>query len=74
MGYYETRYDPYHAGDPYKGKYYYDWEGDVEDFIRRNHRLRWFGPTGVGISVSYDLLYRPERRGMPMSFKDYFTP
>lgn len=74
VGYYESRYDPYHAGDPYKGKYYYDWEGMPEDFIRRNHRLRWLGPTGVGISVSYDFLYRPQRKGMRMSFKDYFTP
>ena len=74
FGYYQSHFDPYHAGDPYKGKYYYDWEGDVDDFIRRNHRFRWFGPTGVGISVSYDLLYRPQRKGGRMSFKDYFTP
>lgn len=58
FGYYQTLYDPYHAGDPYKGKYYYDWEGMPEDFLRRNHRLRWFGPTGVGVTISYDLIMK----------------
>lgn len=58
FGYYQTLYDPYHASDPYNGKYYYDWEGMPEDFISRNHRLRWFGPTGAGITISYDLIYK----------------
>ncbi len=57
-GYYESRYDSYHAGRPFAGKYYYDWTGDAADFKPRNWRLRWFGPTGVGISLSYDLLSR----------------
>ncbi|MBR6630077.1 MAG: DUF3575 domain-containing protein [Bacteroidaceae bacterium] len=55
VGYYHSLYDPYHASNPYNGKYYYDWEGPIEDFIRRNHRLRWFGPTGVGVTISYDI-------------------
>lgn len=58
LGYYHSLYDPYHASDPYNGKYYYDWEGAVEDFERRNHRFRWFGPTGLGITLSYDLFKR----------------
>ncbi len=58
VGYYETRFDPYHAGDPYHGKYYYDWPGMPEDFVPRNYRTRWFGPTGVGVTISYDLIYR----------------
>ena len=58
FGYYQSLFDPYHAGDPYKGKYYYDWDGPVEDFTRRNHRLHWFGPTGVGVTISYDLIMR----------------
>ena len=55
VGFYQSHYDPYHAGDPYAGKYYYDWEGLIENFQRRNHRLRWFGPTGLGVSISYDI-------------------
>lgn len=58
FGYYHSLYDPYHASDPYNGKYYYDWEGKIEDFLRRNHRLRWLGPTGAGVTISYDLLQR----------------
>ena len=58
LGYYHSLYDPYHASDPYNGKYYYDWDGAIEDFKRRNHRFRWFGPTGLGITLSYDLLQR----------------
>lgn len=58
VGYYHSIYDPYHAGEPGNDKYYYDWEGLIENFVRRNHRLRWFGPTGLGITLSYDLLNR----------------
>lgn len=58
LGYYHSLYDPYHASDPYNGKYYYDWDGPIENFIRRNHRLRWLGPTGAGITISYDLFKR----------------
>ena len=58
VGYYYSLYDPYHASDPFNGKYYHDWEGMPEDFIPRNHRLRWFGPTGAGVTISYDLIYK----------------
>ena len=58
VGYFHSIYDPYHASEPYNGKYYYDWNGAIEDFERRNHRLRWIGPTGVGVTLSYDLLQR----------------
>ena len=58
VGYYHSIYDPYHAGEKGNDKYYYDWDGPVENFIRRNHRLRWFGPTGLGITLSYDILKR----------------
>ena len=58
FGYYHSLYDPYHASDPYIGKYYYDWDGPIENFIRRNHRLRWLGPTGAGVTISYDLFKR----------------
>lgn len=57
-GYYESHYDPYDAGVPYEGKYYYRWYEEPESFIRRNWRFRWFGPTGVGVTLSYDILDR----------------
>ena len=66
-GFFETRYDPYKYGAKYdnagnfvSAKYYYDYDGDISLFVRRNHRFRsWFlYPTGAGITLSYDLLDR----------------
>lgn len=54
-GYYATFYDPYDAGSPYAGKYYYEWYDNPRLFIRRNMLFQWFGPTGAGITISYDL-------------------
>lgn len=58
FGFYESHYDNYHAGSPFGGKYYYNWDGDNDDFIRRNWRFRWFGPTGLGVTLSYDIFGR----------------
>lgn len=65
LGYYYGRYDPYHAGQPYNDKYYYDWEKDPGLFKRRNHMLNYIGPTGVGVTLSYDLLWRKSRKESP---------
>ena len=58
LGYYQTLFDPYHASDPYNGKYYYDWPYMPEDFVPRNHRLQLIGPTGAGVTISYELVRR----------------
>ena len=60
-GYYESYYDPYDAGDPYLGKYYYHWFDDPTKFVERNWRLRYFGPTGIGATISYDLIRIKEK-------------
>ena len=65
FGFYETRFDPYHASDPFNGKYYHDWFGMPDDFISRNHRLRWLGPTGAGITLRYDLITRKVKPRTP---------
>jgi hypothetical protein len=39
-------------------RYYYNWLFDPDDFNRRAHRFTWFGPTRVGITLTYDLLFR----------------
>lgn len=59
-GYYESHYDNYHYGvnEKGQGKYFYDWDGEADDFIRRNWRFRWVGPTSVGVTLSYDILSR----------------
>lgn len=70
-GFYTAKYDPYDAGDPYKGKYYYEWNDKPEKFVRRNYRFNWFGPTSVGITLSYDLLYRRASDGK-VTWKNLF--
>lgn len=58
VGLYQTLFDPYHASDPFNGKYYYDWSWAPEFFVPRNHRMLWLGPTGAGVTLSYDLFKR----------------
>lgn len=57
-----SRFDPYVYGNPVTGRddgfYYYDFLGSASTFIRRNHLFQWYGPTNVGISLTYDILYR----------------
>ena len=55
VGYYESHYDPYDAGYPFNGRYYYRWFDSPSKFLRRNHRFRYFGPSGAGVTLSYDL-------------------
>lgn len=61
LGAYVTHYDPYIYGNPItkeiNGQYYYDYTGKRQDFIRRNHRFMWFGPTEIGVSIAFDILY-----------------
>ena len=57
-GGYVTLYDPYDAGNPFSGKYYYEWYDAPNLFLRRNMIFRWLGPTGVGVSISYDLIHK----------------
>ena len=57
-----TRYDPYVFGNPVTkeedGDYYYNYLGSASAFKKRNHQFTWFGPTNVGIQITYDILYR----------------
>ncbi len=43
-------------------RYYYDYAGDPELFVERNHRWFWFGPTRAYISLGIDLFNRNHRR------------
>ena len=62
LGFLYTMYDPYIYGNPltgqYDGKYYYDYTGKVRDFKKRDHNRAWFGPTNLGVQLTYDLIYR----------------
>lgn len=75
VGFFTTKYDPYQFENPvdptYKDNlYYYKWTLAPDLFKRRQYRYNWFGPTRVGITLSYDLLYRRiKKRGV--SFRSY---
>ena len=67
-----SKYDPYIYGNPISGEddglYYYDWTHSAEYFIKRNHRFTWFGPTELGIHITYDLLYkRVKKKGISVN-------
>jgi len=55
-GIYYALYDPYDAGNPFAGKYYYDWNLEPERFRKRNKLYERYHLTGGGISISYDLI------------------
>lgn len=50
--------------------YYYRWTGKASDFKKRQYRFNWLGPTRVGITLTYDLLYRRQSK-KGVSFKAY---
>lgn len=65
LGIFITRYDPYVYGDPISreetGLYYYNYLGNSSDFKKRNHQFTWFGPTNLGIQLTYDIIYRKKK-------------
>lgn len=66
LGFFCTKYDPYVYGCPVEnvkdGLYYYDFNGDADQFKKREYMLTWVGPTRVGLTISYDLLYRHNKK------------
>lgn len=81
VGYFRCQYDPYVfenlINPAYRDNlYYYKWTGKPADFHKRQYRWNWIGPTRVGITLSYDLLYRPRKRDRGISFKstEWYTP
>jgi hypothetical protein len=72
-GFFRCKYDPYKYENPinpdyHDDLYYYKWTGKPELFKKRQYRWNWIGPTRVGITLTYDLLYRRiQKRGA--SFK-----
>ena len=62
VGEFITRHDPYVYGNPIThiedGDYYYNYLGSATAFKKRNHQFNWFGPTNLGIQITYDIIYR----------------
>lgn len=76
-GFFTCKYDPYQFENPVNpnyrdGLYYYKWTGKPSAFKKRQYQWSWLGPTRIGITLSYDLLYRRiQKKGI--SFKSYET-
>lgn len=76
VGFFRTQYDPFVYGKPVyhggeiDGNYYYNTDLYRDEFQKRMHRYSWLGPTRVGITLSYDLLYRKKDSKRP-SFKKW---
>ncbi len=51
-------------------QYYYDWTLPAHQFKKRQYRYTWIGPTRIGITLSYDLLFR-RRAKKGVSFHSY---
>lgn len=71
VGYIRSKYDTYTYGCDVEStdKYYYDYDGNPSLFSKRQHRHNWLGPTRIGITLSYDLLYRPVRKAKGLSLR-----
>ena len=69
-GWFGAKYDPYQYENPvdpnyHDNLYYYKWTLLPELFKERQYRFNWIGPTRIGVTLSYDLLYRRQRSKVP---------
>ncbi len=63
FGVFFTKYDPYQYEsvlypERHDDLYYFKWDKFGDLFKRRQHSFTWFGPTRIGVTLTYDLLYR----------------
>ena len=76
VGFFRCKYDPYQYENPvnpfYRDHlYYYKWTQKPSLFKKRQYRWNWIGPTRIGITLSYDLLYRRiQKKGMSFKSKE----
>ena len=68
VGFFRCRYDPYQFENPVNPDfrdhlYYYKWTDRANLFKKRQYRFNWFGPTRIGVTITYDLLYRHRKDG-----------
>ena len=73
-GFFRCKYDPYQYENPIDpdytdNLYYYKWTLSPDLFKKRQYRWNWIGPTRIGITLTYDLLYRRNNKG-GMSLKN----
>ena len=76
FGYLYVMHDPfqyeYRGIELHDNLYYYDWVRPAKEFKRRQYRYTYFGPTRVGVTLTYDLLYRTNKQTKKkLSFKRF---
>ena len=69
-GFFRCKYDPYQYACPIPGctdpehehLYFYKWSHPADLFKKRQYRYNWLGPTRIGVTLTYDLLYRKKKK------------
>lgn len=56
IGWFNTKFDTYHASQPWDEKYYYNWYLKASDFVPRRFNMNYFGPTEIGFNLTFDLI------------------
>ena len=56
FGWFNTKFDTYHASQPWNEKYYYNWYLRASDFVPRRFNMNYFGPTEIGFNFTFDLI------------------
>lgn len=56
FGWFNTKFDTYHASQPWNEKYYYNWYLRASDFVPRRFKMNYFGPTAIGFNLTFDLI------------------
>jgi len=56
LGWFNTKFDTYHVSQPWNEKYYYNWYSRASDFVPRRFNMNYFGPTEIGINITFDLI------------------
>lgn len=56
VGWFNTKFDTYHASQPWDEKYYYNWYLRASDFVPRRFNMNYFGPTEIGFNFTFDLI------------------
>jgi len=75
-GFFTTKYDPFQYENPVDPTYtdhlyYYKWTLDPALFKKRLYRRTWVGPTRIGVTLSYNILYRRERNKAYKPYEPY---
>ena len=75
-GFFRCKYDPFQFECPVDPTeqdhlYYYKWTLDANLFKKRQYRYNWIGPTRIGVTLTYDLLYRPVQKKRGASLRNW---